>query len=117
MSQTTQERNKALVLDAFDTLFNKRDYEAAQRYWSPTYIQHRRTSSGSRMVSLSNTGTLSRTRRLKSNPGAAGRCSAIRFPCTAKRVVLGGLTASRETLRRRSTEKSRSSFSRVRESA
>ena len=40
MSQTTQERNKALVLEAFDTLFNKRDYEAAQRYWSPHYLQH-----------------------------------------------------------------------------
>jgi predicted SnoaL-like aldol condensation-catalyzing enzyme len=40
MSQTLQERNKALVLEAFDTLFNKRDYEAAQRYWSPNYIQH-----------------------------------------------------------------------------
>ncbi len=26
MNQTMQERNKALVLDAFDTLFNKRDY-------------------------------------------------------------------------------------------
>ena len=44
MSRTTQERNKAIVLEAFDTLFNKRDYEVAQRYWSPTYIQHRRTS-------------------------------------------------------------------------
>ena len=32
MSQTKQERNKALVLDAFDTLFNKRDYVAAERY-------------------------------------------------------------------------------------
>src|SRR6266576_1197560 len=40
MSQTLQERNKALVLEAFDTLFNKRDYVAAERYWSPTYIQH-----------------------------------------------------------------------------
>jgi predicted SnoaL-like aldol condensation-catalyzing enzyme len=40
MNQTTQERNKALVLDAFDTLFNKRDYQAAERYWSPKYIQH-----------------------------------------------------------------------------
>jgi hypothetical protein len=29
MSQTIQEKNKALVLDAFDTLFNKRDYAAA----------------------------------------------------------------------------------------
>ena len=40
MSQTKQERNKALVLEAFDTLFNKRDYVAAEGYWSPTYIQH-----------------------------------------------------------------------------
>ena len=40
MNQTKQERNKALVLEAFDTLFNKRDYVAAERYWSPTYIQH-----------------------------------------------------------------------------
>jgi predicted SnoaL-like aldol condensation-catalyzing enzyme len=40
MNQTKQEKNKALVLAAFDTLFNKRDYVAAERYWSPQYIQH-----------------------------------------------------------------------------
>jgi len=40
MSQTVQETNKALVLEAFDTLFNKRDYAAAEKYWSPNYIQH-----------------------------------------------------------------------------
>src|SRR5947207_4084777 len=40
MSQTKQERKKALVLEAFDTLFNKRDYAAAERFWSPAYIQH-----------------------------------------------------------------------------
>jgi SnoaL-like domain len=40
MSQTKQERNKALSLEAFNTLFNKRDYVAAERYWSPRYIQH-----------------------------------------------------------------------------
>ena len=40
MSQTKQERNKALVLQAFDTLFNKRDYAVAERFWSPKYIQH-----------------------------------------------------------------------------
>ena len=40
MNPTKQEKNKALVLEAFDTLFNKRDYVAAQRYWSPQYIQH-----------------------------------------------------------------------------
>ncbi len=40
MSRTKQEKNKALVLEAFDTLFNKRDYVAAECYWSPHYIQH-----------------------------------------------------------------------------
>ena len=40
MNQTTESKNKALVLEAFDTLFNKRDYAAAERYWSPNYIQH-----------------------------------------------------------------------------
>src|SRR6202045_4212287 len=40
MSQTMESNNKALVLKAFDTLFNKRDYLAAERYWSPNYIQH-----------------------------------------------------------------------------
>ena len=40
MNQTIDEKNKALVLKAFDTLFNKRDYAAAERYWSPHYIQH-----------------------------------------------------------------------------
>jgi predicted SnoaL-like aldol condensation-catalyzing enzyme len=37
---TIREQNKALVLEAFDTLFNKRDYAAAERFWSPHYIQH-----------------------------------------------------------------------------
>ena len=40
MDQTIESKNKALAVEAFDTLFNKRDYEAAQRYWSPNYIQH-----------------------------------------------------------------------------
>jgi len=34
------EQNNALVLEAFETLFNKRDYAAAQRFWSPGYVQH-----------------------------------------------------------------------------
>jgi predicted SnoaL-like aldol condensation-catalyzing enzyme len=40
MTKTTPEQNKALVLEAFDMLFNKRDYEAATRFWSDNYIQH-----------------------------------------------------------------------------
>lgn len=39
-SETIESKNKAFVLEAFDTLFNKRDYAAAERFWSPNYIQH-----------------------------------------------------------------------------
>src|SRR5271154_4383816 len=35
-----QEKNKSIVREAFDTLFNRRDYAAAERFWSPSYIQH-----------------------------------------------------------------------------
>ena len=34
------DHNVQIVLNAFDTLFNKRDYVAAERFWSPRYIQH-----------------------------------------------------------------------------
>jgi predicted SnoaL-like aldol condensation-catalyzing enzyme len=40
MSKSTAAKNKAIVLEAFETLFNKRDYAAAERFWSPNYIQH-----------------------------------------------------------------------------
>ena len=40
MTTNLQEENKALVLKAFDTLFNKRDYAKAQTFWSDKYIQH-----------------------------------------------------------------------------
>src|ERR1700716_2016421 len=40
MAESKEARNKALVLKAFDTLFNQRDYAAAERLWSPNYIQH-----------------------------------------------------------------------------
>ena len=40
MNQSIQAKNKAVVLEAFDTLFNKRDYARAEGYWSPDYIQH-----------------------------------------------------------------------------
>lgn len=38
--KTPSEQNKELVLEAFDTLFNKRDYTAAEKFWSPHYVQH-----------------------------------------------------------------------------
>jgi predicted SnoaL-like aldol condensation-catalyzing enzyme len=39
MIRTTPVQNKELVLQAFDTLFNKQDYKAAERYWSSNYLQ------------------------------------------------------------------------------
>jgi predicted SnoaL-like aldol condensation-catalyzing enzyme len=40
MNHTIESSNKTLVLEAFDTLFNKRDYAGAEKFWSPGYIQH-----------------------------------------------------------------------------
>lgn len=40
MPKTSPEQNKSLVLEAFHTLFNKRDYATAERFWSNKYIQH-----------------------------------------------------------------------------
>lgn len=40
MTDTREAKNKQLVLDAFEALFNKRDYATAERLWSPAYIQH-----------------------------------------------------------------------------
>ena len=40
MSQIQEERNKAIVLEAFDTLFNQRDFAKALNLWSSDYIQH-----------------------------------------------------------------------------
>jgi predicted SnoaL-like aldol condensation-catalyzing enzyme len=37
---SSEDRRVQTVLDAFDTLFNKRDYASAERFWSPRYIQH-----------------------------------------------------------------------------
>jgi predicted SnoaL-like aldol condensation-catalyzing enzyme len=40
VSEQIEPKNKALVLEAFGTLFNKRAYAPAERFWSPNYIQH-----------------------------------------------------------------------------
>jgi predicted SnoaL-like aldol condensation-catalyzing enzyme len=40
MTSAASTANKAFVLMAFDTLFNKRDYNTAEGLWSPDYIQH-----------------------------------------------------------------------------
>ena len=40
MATATEQANKVLVLEAFDTLFNRKDFVAAEKFWSPNYIQH-----------------------------------------------------------------------------
>jgi predicted SnoaL-like aldol condensation-catalyzing enzyme len=40
MTKSSDDRQLQFVLDAFDTLFNRRDYISAERLWSPRYIQH-----------------------------------------------------------------------------
>jgi predicted SnoaL-like aldol condensation-catalyzing enzyme len=40
MVQTLEDKNKAIVREAFDALFNRRDYARAEQLWAPEYIQH-----------------------------------------------------------------------------
>src|SRR6202140_761816 len=40
MSESTAEQNKAFALEAWETLFNKKDYVAAEKFWSNNYVQH-----------------------------------------------------------------------------
>lgn len=40
MKPILEDKNSAIMLEAFDTLFNRRDYAAAEKFWSPHYIQH-----------------------------------------------------------------------------
>ena len=73
MTQAIEEKNKAFVLEAFETLFNKRDYAAAERFWSSNYIQALRPtfrpdargfppwSKGFRKISATRTGSPSPT--------------------------------------------------------
>ena len=45
MTMSTEEKNVQIVLDAFEALFNKRDYAAAERFWcpeKPTFSAHAR---------------------------------------------------------------------------
>ena len=40
MPSNLEQNNKELVVKAFDTLFNQKDYQAAEKLWSPNYVQH-----------------------------------------------------------------------------
>ena len=68
MSEIDAERNKALVLKAFDTLFNKRDYATAERFGLPNTFS---------------TAHISRTKLPRNIRGAKHQCSALRFQDSA----------------------------------
>lgn len=40
MTKTIEAQNTALVLEALDTLFNRKDYAKAAQFWSEDYVQH-----------------------------------------------------------------------------
>jgi hypothetical protein len=50
MTSTSLDQNKTLVLKAFDLLFNKHDYDAAERFRSKKPIQHSRAYFAGRHV-------------------------------------------------------------------
>ena len=72
MSESTKSKNKALVLEVFDTLFNKRDYAAAERFWSPNYIQHSADIEPATKVS-STSSIYSRVPQIRTGPDLARR--------------------------------------------
>ena len=90
MPKTTPEQNKAIVLEAFDTLFNKRDYPAAERFWSDRYIQHSANIAPGRAGLFDLVRTLPETLRYEnqlivaevttSSPTAVSRATAVRPP-------------------------------------
>jgi predicted SnoaL-like aldol condensation-catalyzing enzyme len=53
MRRTKQQKNEALVIEVFDTLFNKRNSAVAEHYWSPNCIQ-RSARNGPSREGLSN---------------------------------------------------------------
>ncbi|MEM5314643.1 ester cyclase [Paraburkholderia sp. JHI869] len=42
MTTTSEAKNTALVLEALETLFNKKDFDKAAQFWSDDYVQHSR---------------------------------------------------------------------------
>jgi predicted SnoaL-like aldol condensation-catalyzing enzyme len=40
MNKSVEQRNIEIALEAFNTLFTRRDLGAAERFWSSRYIQH-----------------------------------------------------------------------------
>jgi len=76
MSNSPPERNKASRSKHSRCCSNKRDYVAAERFWSPNYIQTQRThSTGSR-------------RTIQSRALTAGRRCTMRISSSSPKAIM-----------------------------
>jgi hypothetical protein len=75
--KTTPDQNRALVLEAFDTPFKKRNYQAAARFWSDAYIQQSTIGRPTSAMGLGRVKTL--CRKSLGRGGAALRAAFAGF--------------------------------------
>jgi hypothetical protein len=61
------ESKKAFVLEAFNTLFNKRDYDAAETFWSPGYTRGPKATSTMTIPNSAEVNEISDANRIQSN--------------------------------------------------
>ena len=104
MQQFSPSQNKAIVIEAFETLFNRRDTEYAKRFWSRDYIQH------SALVPAGRDGlfsTIKNSPEMRYEHQLAGRRRLCHDPRTLLRYRPSELD------RRRYLPSSRGSFSRT----
>ena len=81
MSTMEEAKNKSLVLKAFDTLFNKRDYAKAESFWSPDYIQH------SAHIAPGRTGLFDPVKSAPANPTGVA-VTAVPVDCDASPATI-----------------------------
>jgi hypothetical protein len=89
MARTSPEQNKALVLEAFDVLFNRRDYATAERYWSDRYIQH------SAHIELGHDGLFNQIRRCPTRCAMRTGSFSPRANTSSRTVVSPGVDGRR----------------------
>ena len=94
MSQPIQEGNKALVLEAFDTLFNTRD-DAPVPGGSPSFATLAAAAQGSTFLDVHDSLGVTHTVTTYEVPAASSRPELSRFgPACRRRVIQGGFGRS-----------------------
>lgn len=95
MTTPAEQRNVQIVLEAFDTLFNRREYAAAERFWSPNYIQH------SAHIAPGRNGLFNLVESAQCAAVREPRCRGLRGVCGAPRTFLWARPAGGVDRRRR----------------